>query len=190
MQAKGHLREHSSLLLWFMRLADLALSLLFCGLGYAFVFAGDHSPPSILLYQIAVLFSIPIQVLILQAFDAYRPWRGEDYLQEFVAVLMAWTIVFAILAILSVITKTSESYSRAWLIIWYVGGGSGILSCRFLLRNLLKRLRAKGYNLRHIILFAKENPGDESLRLCPPPPRPGLTYSHTSLQVPRAFLNT
>ncbi|MFV8819709.1 undecaprenyl-phosphate glucose phosphotransferase [Haliea sp. E17] len=159
MSPKGHLREHSSLLLWIMRLTDVAVSLLFCGLGYAIVFAGPHSPPSVLLYQIAVLFSVPLQILLFQSFSVYQPWRGEDYLQEFVAVLMAWTVIFAILAFLTVITKTSENFSRAWLVTWFLGGGMGILTTRFLLRNLLKRLRARGYNLRHIILFAEGDTG-------------------------------
>lgn len=174
MRSPGVLREHSSLLLWVMRLTDLAVSLLFCGIAYVFVFAGPHTPPNVLLYQVAVLFSVLLQSLLFQSFGVYRPWRGEDYLQEFVAVLMAWTVVFAILAFLAVITKTSESYSRAWLVIWYLGGGSGILTTRFLLRNLLKRLRARGYNLRHIILFAEGETGQRVYDALSRSPETGL----------------
>ncbi len=174
MPAKGQLREHSSLLLWIMRLTDVGMSLLFCGLGFAIIFAGDHSPPSLLLYQIAVLFSVPLQILLFQSFEVYRPWRGEDYLQEFVAVIISWTIVFAILAFLAVITKTSESFSRAWLLIWYLGGGIAILSTRFLLRTLLKSARARGYNLRHIILFGAGDTGTRVFDTLSQSPETGL----------------
>ncbi len=185
MQLKGHFREHSAILLWLMRLTDVAASLLFCAIGYLIVFAGSHAPPSLLLYQIAVLFSIPLQFLLFQSFDVYRPWRGEDYLQEFIAVVIAWTIVFAMLASLSVITKTSESYSRAWLVIWYAGGGVTILTTRFVLRNLLKALRAKGYNLRHIIIFGAGDTGERVYETLTRSPETGLNVlAYFSAAVP------
>lgn len=188
MNRQGQLREHANLLLWVMRVTDVAVSLLFCGIGYSIIFAGEHSPPSVLLYQIAVLFSVPLQFLLFQMFDVYRPWRGEDYLQEFVAVLMAWTVIFGILVFLSVLTKTSESYSRAWLLMWFSGGGAGILLTRFLLRNLLRRLRAKGYNLRHVILFAEGDTGRQVFDNLAHSPETGLNVKGYFSSQPRQDL--
>ncbi len=174
MSPNGYLRDHSGLLLWLMRLTDVAMSLVVCLAGYASVFAGERGPPSVLLYQIAVMFSVPLQILLFQSFNVYRPWRGEGYLQEFVAVLASWTILFASLATLAVITKTAESYSRAWLVIWYAGGGIAIVTSRFFLRNLLKRARARGFNLRHIILFAEGNTGQRVYKTLTDSPETGL----------------
>ncbi|WP_167854906.1 undecaprenyl-phosphate glucose phosphotransferase [Mangrovimicrobium sediminis] len=174
MLSAGHLREHSSLLLWLMRLTDVAISALCCGLGYALVFGGPASPPSVLYYQIAVIIALLLQVLVFQLFDLYRAWRGEDYLQQFTALLMAWTVVFAALAFLSVITKTSASFSRAWLLTWYFSGGAGLFLTRYALRSTLERLRARGYNLRHIVIFAAGVTGTRVLNSLCGAPETGL----------------
>ncbi|QFU74467.1 undecaprenyl-phosphate glucose phosphotransferase [Halioglobus maricola] len=163
MKSRGHLREHSELLLWLMRVTDVAVSLGFCALGYAIVFGPSSGPPNVLYYQIAVLFSILLQLVGFHAFDLYRTWRGEDYMQEFVSLLLAWTTIFAVLIILSVITKTSASFSRAWLLIWYFGGAGGLICLRFSLRSVLRRMRAKGYNLRHVVILASGDVGERVL---------------------------
>lgn len=163
MTNRGRLREHSDLLLWLMRLTDVAVSLVFCGLAYFLVFSPPASPPNIVYYQIAVLLGALLQVLAFHALDLYRAWRGEDYIREFASVLAAWTVVFGLLIFLSVVTKTSASFSRAWLLMWYCAGGVGLLGLRFGLRIALSRLRSMGFNLRHIVILSSGALGERVL---------------------------
>lgn len=163
MSTPGYLREHSSILLWSMRLLDACLSLACSFLAFQLVFEGDKTPPSLLLYQVAIILSVLLQLVIFHAVDLYRAWRGEDQLREFTQLLFAWTIVFGILVFLSVITKTSASFSRAWLLMWFVGGFLALMFARLILRGLLARMRAKGYNLRHVILLAEGETGQRVL---------------------------
>lgn len=162
MYRRGFLREHSNILLWLMRSLDILLSAACCFVAYQYVFSGTN-PPSVLLYQIAIIFAILLQLVVFHVIDLYRAWRGEDQLQEFTQLLLAWTIVFGVLVFLSVLTKTSASFSRAWLLIWYVSGYACLMAARFALRRLLRRLRAKGFNLRHIVLLAQGETGRKVL---------------------------
>lgn len=157
MHSSGHLREHSSLLSWLMRLLDLLVALAACGVGYIYVF-GLRPLPAI--YVIAILSFILLFAITAQLFGLYRAWRGVDFLQELTVVLMAWTTIFSILIFLSVITKTSASYSRAWLLIFYTLGGANLLLSRYTIRKSLSYLRSKGFNLRHIVLIGSGESGD------------------------------
>jgi putative colanic acid biosynthesis UDP-glucose lipid carrier transferase len=156
MYPHGFLKEHSSVLLWFMRLLDCLILLGACAAAYLPVFGTRPLPPH---YQVAVLFSVLLLIVVFHAYSLYRAWRGIDYAQEFTATLLAWTTVFAILVFLAVITKTSESFSRAWLMMWFTFGGAVLLLVRYSLRRFLQYLRGHGLNLRHIAIIASGDIG-------------------------------
>jgi putative colanic acid biosynthesis UDP-glucose lipid carrier transferase len=160
MHSQGYLKEHSGILLWVMRLLDVLVSLTFCLTGFYIVFGTFSLPPH---YLVAILFSIILTMLVFHAYSLYRTWRGVDYIQEITAAAMAWTTVFAIQIFLSVITKTSEDYSRAWLVMWYTFGGIGLLLVRYSLRRILRYLRSQGFNLRHIVIVAAGDIGQRVL---------------------------
>ncbi|KZX58390.1 hypothetical protein A3709_02710 [Halioglobus sp. HI00S01] len=190
MQHKGYLREHSDLLLWLMRTSDLLLSLFCCALAYRIVFA-DSTPPSFLLYQISVILALLLQLVTFNATELYRAWRGEDQVQEFTRLLLAWTIVFGVLIFIAVITKTTASFSRAWLMMWYVVGYSTLMAQRVLLRAVLRRMRAKGLNLRHIILLAEGETGEKVLQKLRENPETGFNIvGYYSSKMPSEAIET
>jgi putative colanic acid biosynthesis UDP-glucose lipid carrier transferase len=160
MYPHGYLKEHSSILLWLMRLLDIAVSLIFCFFAYYLVFDARPLTPH---YVVAVLFSVILLMLVFHAFSLYRTWRGVDYIQEMTALALAWTTVFAVQVFLSVITKTSEDYSRAWLVMWYTFGGLALFLMRYSLRRVLRHLRSRGFNLRHIAIIASGDIGERVL---------------------------
>jgi putative colanic acid biosynthesis UDP-glucose lipid carrier transferase len=160
MYQRGYLREHSNTLLWVMRLLDVLVSLLFCFIGYYLVFGKQPPPPH---YQVAVVLSAILLLLVFHAYSLYRTWRGIDYIQEMAAVMLAWTTVFGIQVFLTVITKTSEDYSRSWLVFWYSSGAIALLSMRYLLRRTLSYMRSRGFNLRHIVIISSGDIGKRVL---------------------------
>ena len=156
MQPRGFLREHSSILLGVMRFLDCIILLAACSVAYLIVFGMQPLPAH---YKVAILFSVLLLIVVFNSYSLYRTWRGVDYTQEFTAVIIAWTTLFAVLAFLSVITKTSVDFSRAWLIMWYVFGGTALLFTRYSLRRSLQYMRTRGYNLRHIVIIASGTVG-------------------------------
>ena len=143
-----------------MRLLDCLILLATCFAAYLPVFGTRPLPAN---YEVAVLFSVLLLIVVFHAYSLYRTWRGTDYAQEFTATLLAWTTVFAILVFLAVITKTSESFSRAWLLMWYTIGGTALLITRYSLRRLLQHMRSRGLNLRHIVIIASGDIGNHVL---------------------------
>ncbi|MEP5568788.1 MAG: undecaprenyl-phosphate glucose phosphotransferase [Halioglobus sp.] len=170
-----------------MRITDCIVLLAACAVGYLLVFGAKPLQPH---YQIAVLFSVLLQLIVFNAYSLYRTWRGVDYAQEFTAVLIAWTTVFAILVFLAVITKTSEKFSRAWLLMWFSFGGISMLLMRYILRRLLQSLRSKGFNLRHIAIIGAGGVGKHVFESIQGSPESGFNicgyFSDDEVQVEQA----
>ena len=143
-------------MLWIMRFLDCIIMLTACLTAYVIVFGFSPLPAH---YRVAILFSVLLLIVVFNAYALYRAWRGVDYTQEFTAILVAWSTMFSIMVLLSVITKTSANFSRAWLIMWFGFGGASLVAVRYAMRRVLQRLRSMGYNLRHIVILASGNVG-------------------------------
>lgn len=174
MYQHGYLREHSNTLLWVMRLLDVLVSMLCCFVAYYLVFDTQPSPPH---YQVAMLLSVLLVMLVFHAYSLYRTWRGIDYIQEMAALLLAWTTVFSIQVFLSVITKTSEDFSRAWLVMWYTFGAISLLIMRYFLRRVLRYMRSHGFNLRHIAIISSGDTGGQVLKNIQGSPESGFNVA-------------
>ncbi|NOQ14094.1 MAG: undecaprenyl-phosphate glucose phosphotransferase [Methyloprofundus sp.] len=86
------------------------------------------------------------------AFHVYQSWRWSSFLTEIRGLLLGWT--FSIIGLLAFIffTKTATEFSRHWFILWFVSVFSILMLQRFILRWVLRTLRQKGVNLRHIVI--------------------------------------
>ena len=149
---QGFLKEHSSVLLFVMRLLDSSILLLSGYVGYIFYLGAEH-PEMNLAYQSAFVMAWLSSLVIFPRFGVYRPWRGVGRESELSAVFLAWLVIFAFLIFIAFATQTGERFSRVWLITWFLGGGVCLLSARFFLRTALRYFRSIGFNQRHIIII-------------------------------------
>jgi len=161
MYTRGFLREHSSLLLWASRVLDIVIFLIACIAAYTAVFGSKPLRPD---YQVAITLSALVFLSIFQLAGLYRTWRGEEFVAELASLFVAWNVVFAILIFLAAITKTTADFSRAWLLMWYTGGFALLLLQRLGLRQFLKTMRRRGFNLRHIIIIGSNELGEQVLQ--------------------------
>ena len=114
------------------------------------------------LYLGAILLAIVIAMPMLHRFDVYR----EDFLFSkripFGNLFAAWTVTFCILLAVAFLVKMSDSYSRAWALTWFVGGGIGLVLGRLALRHWVQGLSVAGrFANRTVIVGA----GDQGRRL-------------------------
>jgi putative colanic acid biosynthesis UDP-glucose lipid carrier transferase len=91
-------------------------------------------------------------VLMAEVRGAYRSWRAGGLAQEAGGLLLAWIGVLFALLLLGFATKTSGSLSRATLLTWAVLGPVALVAARVGLRQLARRLRAGGRNLRRVAI--------------------------------------
>ena len=91
-------------------------------------------------------------IVILDLFGMYRAWRGSSKVKELFAVIFALSFSFLVISLVSGLTKTSESFSRLWFGLWFVGSVTSVGGYRIILRVALAQLRLRGINQKCIAL--------------------------------------
>jgi putative colanic acid biosynthesis UDP-glucose lipid carrier transferase len=115
-------------------------------------------------YKAALMVGILLSSLVFSKLNVYRAWRGVSMLEEFRLLAVAWSIVVLSMIVLAFLAKMGASYSRVWGALWAVSACMGLVASRILLRYLLRRLRARGLNLRQIVLVGAGDLGREVAR--------------------------
>ncbi|WP_026285531.1 undecaprenyl-phosphate glucose phosphotransferase [Vreelandella zhanjiangensis] len=107
------------------------------------------------------LFLILIGSLLLPAvgemIGLYQPWRGRSLYNMLGIYLAAWIATLGLLSLLLVAIQETQSFSRLWmgvsaLAVLIIGS-----IMRTLLYGYLRRLRAKGHNLKRVLLIGKKD---------------------------------
>lgn len=98
---------------------------------------------------------LPILLILWSIFSKrgrlYRPRRIDHFSSEFIEVGKCLTFTLIILMVIIYLLRYFEFSRLAFLYFWLFGM-VGLLSLRFFIRNLLKRLRERGYNLRFALI--------------------------------------
>ncbi|MGP9634194.1 undecaprenyl-phosphate glucose phosphotransferase [Halomonas sp. AOP43-A1-21] len=117
--------------------------------------------PHIVVESNDYLFLILIGSLLLPAvgelIGLYQPWRGRSLYNMLGIYLAAWTATLGLLSLLLVAIQETQSFSRLWMGV----SALAVLTIGSLMRTLLygylKRLRAKGHNLKRVLLVGKKD---------------------------------
>jgi putative colanic acid biosynthesis UDP-glucose lipid carrier transferase len=152
---KALLKDHFRFVGIILRLLDLSVLLISCILSFL-VYFNHLNPPSnyIHLLLIVLFFSVPL----FPYFPLYRTWRGESLFDEIKAYFFALSMLFLSTALLLFLLKEGGQYSRLWFVLWYSLALVIGIFARIALRITLRKLRAKGYNQKNIVII-----GDDSL---------------------------
>ena len=68
-------------------------------------------------------------------------------------VLTAWAATAMFMLTMGFLFKTSEIFSRAWAITWFVSGGLALCTVRLIATNLLQRLKTRGVFNQRVAIF-------------------------------------
>lgn len=148
---QGLLRKHATSLSLIVRLLDVAACIIAGALAYLLRFGFDKAslqagyPALVFIAALLILIVFPLTGL-------YQSWRTHPLLAPTARALMAWIIVFAVVLILLVLVKRSESFSREWLAIWFGLQAAFLMVMRLGLLGGLRWLRYHGHNRRHVAL--------------------------------------
>lgn len=153
---RGILKEYAFTLSIIARLIDISAVLIGALLAFWWRFDSFDLPSN---YRIAVLLGVILTPLVFDSFGMYHSWRGKNQLQYYRTFLTAWASVVFLLILMAFLAKTSESYSRQWIIAWGIGVAVVLILFRFLLTNFLRFLRNKGWNNRRIAIYGSGNLG-------------------------------
>jgi len=170
-RTKGLLKGNATLLVAFVRLADLALVLV-PGLIIYDWYLGDWPLPSD--YSIAFYAALLLTLVIFPAFGLYQSGRGGGLVFELRRFTVAWAAVVAGLVILGFSTKTSNQFSRVWLGTWGVTTWAALIVFHASLRVGLRWIRERGLNVRRVVIIGAGNLGSTVARRIQDAPWTGL----------------
>jgi len=103
-------------------------------------------------YQIAIVLSVLLTMILFSASNIYSSWRGQAWIQHARIVVTVWLGVIILLVIIGFLTKTSTIFSRQWIGMWTILGAVALLSLRYLVYRLLTLARLKGWNHKRIVI--------------------------------------
>lgn len=92
-------------------------------------------------------------VLFNQAAGVYDHWRGRTLFAGFKKLLQAWFMTWVFLIVLAFLLKDSESFSRVTITLWALITPIALVLYRFIIRLILARLRARGWNRKKIAII-------------------------------------
>ena len=138
------------LLAGLLRIGDV---LLVGGTGYLAFYLrfGELSLPTV--YLAAIFLGPLLAFNALSLAGVYQSERMRRPLRRFGRTLVAWLAAAAALAVLSVVLKISDYYSRAWFLIWVVSGVAGLFLLRFGIAMLVAHWRGTGEALMRIAVI-------------------------------------
>jgi len=117
-------------------------------------------------YWLAIAAVALTSMIVFPAVGLYRPQRGGSIVEDVRALVSGWVILLALGVFVAFVTKSGPVYSRIWVAIWVASGFVLQTAIRVALRLILRSLRKRGYNLRHICIVGAGELGREvALRL-------------------------
>jgi Undecaprenyl-phosphate glucose phosphotransferase len=146
---RGLLQEYHSALSYVARFIDVVS--IIGGALLAHYWRFGHVQLS-LNYQVAILISILLALIIFSASGIYSSWRGKTWLEQVRIVLVAWFASMVILIIIGFLTKTSTMFSRQWIGMWTISASALLLGSRYVIRRILLSARVHGWNHKKIII--------------------------------------
>ncbi|HVO89614.1 MAG TPA: undecaprenyl-phosphate glucose phosphotransferase [Casimicrobiaceae bacterium] len=103
-------------------------------------------------YALAMVSVSVVGFLVFPALGLYQSQRGASFTSELRSLALGWLILGLFGALFLFLTKEGARFSRGWAILWLVGGFTAHVLFRALLRVVLRNLRRRGLNLRHIVV--------------------------------------
>jgi Undecaprenyl-phosphate glucose phosphotransferase len=118
--------------------------------------------PSLSFYLWFGAVMTPFALIVLSSFRLYRSARTSRLSQELVALIEGMTIVVALAGLASYFTK--GELSRGFLVTFFFIATTALLASRITIRGVLRALRRRGRNLRHVLVVGIEEPALSLLR--------------------------
>ncbi len=104
-------------------------------------------------YFLVVLLAVFLQINVFNFTGVYARNPGQLPRLRYWRVAGIWTALFSVLIILAFLTKTSEQFSRGWVLSWYIIGLVGVIGVRAMLAKLMARWQKQGRFLRRIAVI-------------------------------------
>ncbi len=115
-------------------------------------------------YQAAIVLAAVLTLNFTQLAGVYRYSLLEHVPSQILRAMVAWTEVLVTLLIMAYFTRTSEWFSRAWVVMWLALTIGGFVAIRLVALLQLWRLRLRGELATHIAIVGARELGHAVIR--------------------------
>ena len=131
-------------------------------------------------YYLTASFVVALLVVLCQLMvGSYQSWRGRNLLGQLSRMYMGWCIALALLAALAVMLQVAEDYSRIWMLTTIAVALALVTLFRVVVYLFLKSLRARGRNLKHVLVIESGQAADALSARRHVLPEQGFQITHT-----------
>jgi len=110
-------------------------------------------------YQIALALGMLLTLNYFHFARLYRYPRFDSHVEPFGRLALTWIFVVVTLIFIAYFTKTSEDYSRIWVMLWLSLSFTGFVLLRFLAIFLISRWRRTGALTRNVAIIGADKLG-------------------------------
>lgn len=149
------IKENQKVLNQFNIFTDGVVILLAMVLAYIIrftVFEGEAGHVTLKIYISLGLVVIPLYLLIYTGFGLYESFRQKEFLKEFELIIKSNLLGIVFLLTCLFVFKKID-LSRWTLVFFFIFNIVGTACKRYTMRDILKKYREKGYNIKHVILI-------------------------------------
>ena len=101
-------------------------------------------------------------MLCAESLDLYRSWRASTALRMVLTTVAVWSLVSVLLLVVGFFAKLGSDFSRVVIGSWMLATAVLMTSWRMVFRQILRSMRAKGYNSRTAVIVGLN---DSALRM-------------------------
>src|ERR1700674_2038511 len=143
------LKPYAPQFAFILRASDPLIALVVGLIAYR-LYLGNLLPPEhYLLFLVGAMLAL---VAIFPLFRLYERQRGASLADELRQLLLAWSLVGALVGGTIFATKSGDTFSRVWVGSWLAFSFLVTAALRVSMRVVLRLLRQRGHNLRHIVI--------------------------------------
>lgn len=154
----GDLQTGASVIL---RLGDSVLVAAFAYIAY-WIWHGSPALPAN--YVQGIIAAILVIAIVFQVARLYEAANLERFFFQFGRTVAGWTIVMMTLLALAFMTKTTDSFSRGWAIIWFFAVLGGLIALRLILVMQIARWRERGDLRQNVVVVGAGEYGQRLIR--------------------------
>lgn len=153
----GFLKRHAEQLGLMFRAMDLCAVLIGAHAGYYLRYGQFSLETRELVLVGLALLAVSV---VFSKLHVYKPWRISDINSEVKLVAIAWLSVVTLGTLILYLTKTGDTFSRAWIGSWWIITFGLFILMRLALRTVLRRLRERGHNIRRVLVVGAGELGE------------------------------
>lgn len=150
MLPKGLLKEYSRAISMMTRLMDMLTVFIAGWLAYIIRFNEITFSSS---YGAALLIAALMTAIVFSFLNVYTSVRGQGFFRHVMDLFEAVSIMGLMLAGLSFFTKSGDTFSRTWFILWMVLAFCLLVLFRCSLFLFLRFMRSHGLNERRVVIL-------------------------------------